>query len=125
MQAISTNKAPLALGAYSQAMKVNGFIFASGQLGLDPISGEFIGNDTKSQAKQALTNLQEILIEANSDMSKVVKVSIFLKNMDDFRDVNEVYSSFFSEPYPARACVEVAKLPKDAKVEIELVAIEK
>ncbi len=122
LSSISTSNAPEALGAYSQAIKANGFIFASGQLGLDPKTGDFISDSAGGQAEQALTNLSAVLKAANSSMDNVVKVSIFLVNINDFAAVNEVYSKFFKAPFPARACVEVSALPKNAKVEIELIA---
>ncbi|MFB5268789.1 RidA family protein [Paenibacillus enshidis] len=122
MKPVSTDKAPGAIGPYSQAMQVGGFIFTSGQLGLNPATGEF-GKDVEEQARLSLNNVKAILEEAGSSMSQIVKTTVFLKDMNDFARVNEVYSSFFEQPYPARSAVEVARLPKDALVEIEAIAL--
>lgn len=121
---ILTKNAPGAIGPYSQGIEVNGFIYTSGQIGLIPESGEFAGDDVESQAIQAFKNLEAILAEAGSNMDSVVKTTCFLKDMQDFATVNEIYNQFFSEGnYPARSAVEVASLPKDALVEIEAIAI--
>ncbi|MFM9278279.1 RidA family protein [Paenibacillus jiagnxiensis] len=122
MKPVSTEKAPGAIGPYSQAMQAGGFIFTSGQLGLDPATGEF-GKDVEEQARLSLSNVKAILEEAGSSMGQIVKTTVFLKDMNDFARVNEVYSSFFEQPYPARSAVEVARLPKDALVEIEAIAL--
>lgn len=122
MKPISTERAPGAIGPYSQAMQAGDFIFTSGQLGLDPATGEF-GQGVEEQARLSLNNVKAILEEAGSSLSKVVKTTVFLKDMNDFAKVNEVYSSFFEQPYPARSAVEVARLPKDALVEIETIAL--
>lgn len=119
---IATEKAPGAIGPYSQAVEAGGFIYASGQLGLNPATGEF-GKDVQEQARLSLSNVQAILEAAGSHMNQVVKATVFLKHMNDFVSVNEVYSSFFKQPYPARSAVEVARLPKDALVEIEVIAL--
>jgi 2-iminobutanoate/2-iminopropanoate deaminase len=119
---VSTKSAPQAIGPYSQATIANGLVFASGQLGIDPATGDFVSEDVAKQTAQALENLKAVLEAANSGMDKVIKTSIFLKDLNDFATVNEIYASFFETPYPARACVEVAKLPKDGKVEIEAIA---
>lgn len=121
MKAISTDKAPAAIGPYSQAVKTDNFIFISGQLPINPVSGEMADN-IKEQTKQSLNNVTAILHEAGSSSDKILKITVFLQNMNDFADMNEVYSEFFNEPYPARAAVEVARLPKDALIEIEAVA---
>ena len=119
---INTKKAPAAIGPYSQAVRVGDLVFTSGQIPIDPSTGEFVSGDIKAQAEQSLKNIQAILNEANMDFSNVMKVNVFLKDMNDFAKVNEVYASYFKEPYPARSCVQVAKLPKDAPVEIEVIA---
>lgn len=122
-QSISTNNAPKALGPYSQAVVVGNFIFVSGQLGLNPQTGEFVEGGISSQTKQALQNITEILKEAGSDISQVVKTTVFLKNITDFKDMNQVYGTFFTNIPPARSTVAVVALPKDALCEIECVAI--
>lgn len=123
MQEIKTNNAPAAIGPYSQAIKANGMIFVSGQIPVDPQTNE-IKVDVKEAANQALTNMKNILLEAGSDMSKVIKVTIFLKNIEDFAQVNEVYATYFNKPYPARSCVAVKALPKDVVLEMEAIALE-
>ncbi|WP_104578336.1 RidA family protein [Helicobacter felis] len=120
-QQVNTEHAPKAIGPYSQAIKSGGFVFVSGQLGIDPKSGEFAGG-IKEQTKQAMENMRAILQEAGLDFSAVVKTTILLKDLEDFAVVNEIYGSYFSEPYPARATFQVAKLPKDGLVEIEAIA---
>lgn len=123
---ISTKNAPDAIGPYSQGIEAGGFVFTSGQLGLVPETGEFAGNDVKSQAVQAFENLREILKASDFTLYDVVKTTCFLKNMDDFVIVNEVYTRFLSgENYPARSAVEVAALPKGGLVEIEAIAMKK
>lgn len=123
---ISTKNAPDAIGSYSQGIEAGGFVFTSGQLGLVPETGEFAGNDVKSQAVQAFENLREILKASDCTLDDVVKTTCFLKNMDDFVIVNEVYTRFLSgENYPARSAVEVAALPKGGLVEIEAIAMKK
>lgn len=122
MKVIQTQKAPAAVGPYSQAIEVNGLIFTSGQLPIIPESGELINDDIKKATARSLENIKEILQEAGSSLDKVVKVNIFLKDMNDFSSVNEVYSKYFTTNKPARSCVEVSKLPKDGKIEIEAVA---
>jgi len=119
---ISTELAPGAIGPYSQAIEAGGFVYTSGQLGLNPQTGEF-GADVQEQARLSLSNVKAILEAAGTSMDKVVKTTVFLKDMNDFVPVNEVYSSFFEQPYPARSAVEVARLPKDALVEIEVIAL--
>lgn len=123
---ISTKNAPDAIGPYSQGIEAGGFVFTSGQLGLVPETGEFAGNDVKNQAVQAFENLREILKASDCTLDDVVKTTCFLKNMDDFVIVNEVYTRFLSgENYPARSAVEVAALPKGGLVEIEAIAMKK
>ncbi len=122
MKVIQTQKAPAAVGPYSQAIEVNGLIFTSGQLPIIPESGELIYDDIKKATARSLENIKEILQEAGSSLDKVVKVNIFLKDMNDFSSVNEVYSKYFTTNKPARSCVEVSKLPKDGIIEIEAVA---
>ncbi|MCD4656123.1 MAG: RidA family protein [Planctomycetes bacterium] len=119
---ISTSNAPQAIGPYSQAIMANGFIYVSGQIPFTP-DGKLVADDIKSQTEQSLTNLSEILKEAGSNLEKVVKVNIFLKDMNDFAVVNDIYAKYFTSNYPARAAVEVARLPKDVLVEIECVAL--
>ena len=122
---INTKKAPEALGPYSQAIRIGDLIFTSGQIPIDPITNTLVSGGIVEQATQSLRNLQAVLTEAGSSLSDAVKVTVFVKNMDDFAKLNEVYGSFFTEPYPARSCVEVARLPKDVLVEIEIVALAK
>jgi len=119
---INTANAPAALGPYSQAIVVNGVLFSSGQLGMIPETGEFAGESASAQAEQAMKNLSALLNEAGTSMANVNKSTIFLKDISDFAAVNEVYAKYFTEPYPARSCVQAAALPKDAKVEIEVIA---
>ena len=121
-KSIKTEKAPGAIGPYSQAVKSGGFIFVSGQLPIDPETGSFAGDDIASQTKRSLENIKAILEASGASMEAVVKATVFLTDMNDFAGMNEVYSSYFTEPYPARAAVEVSRLPKDALVEIEVVA---
>ncbi len=118
---IASSGAPGAIGPYSQAIEVDGFLFTAGQIGIDPKTGE-LQPGVKLQAEQALKNLMAILQEAGYSADDVVKTTIFLANIEDFAEVNEVYSKFFNEPYPARSTVAVAALPKGALVEIELIA---
>jgi len=122
MNAINSKKAPGAIGPYSQAVDVNGLIFVSGQLPIDATTGQFASSDIKSQAKQSLENIKHILEEAGTTMSKIVKTTILLKDINDFAAVNEIYATYFSAPYPARATYEVSKLPLDALIEIESIA---
>lgn len=120
---IATESAPGALGPYSQAVKAGGVVYISGQLGLDPVTGDFVEGDVQAETRQVLTNLGAVLQEAGSSFEKVVKATVFVKDLGDFGLVNEVYAEFFTENPPARACVEVARLPKDARVEIDLIAL--
>lgn len=119
---ISTNQAPQAIGPYSQAIKHEGMIYCSGQIPLNPETMEIVGESAAEQTKKVMENVGEVLKAANSDYSKVLKCTIYLKNMDDFSEVNEIYGNFFPENPPARATVEVARLPKDVLVEIDLIA---
>ena len=121
-EVISTNKAPSAIGPYSQGIKVENFIFVSGQIPVNPETGE-ISKDIKEQAAQSMTNIKNILAESGASLDDVVKVTIFITDLNNFAAVNEVYGSFFSEGYPARSCVEVSKLPKDVGLEIEVIAV--
>ncbi|MGL2388968.1 RidA family protein [Helicobacter pylori] len=122
-EVIHSALAPKAIGPYSQAIATNDLVFVSGQLGIDVSTGEFKGADIHSQTTQSMENIKAILKEANLGMDSVVKTTILLKSLDDFAVVNEIYGSYFTEPYPARATFQVAKLPKDALVEIEAIAI--
>ncbi len=119
---ISTEKAPAAIGPYSQAIEVNGMVYTSGVIPVIPETGE-IPEGSAAQAKQALENLSNLLEAAGSSLAKVVKTTVFIKEMDDFGVINEVYQTFFEGDYPARSCVEVARLPKDVMIEIEAVAV--
>ena len=122
MEAIHTEKAPKAIGPYSQAIKVGNMVFASGQIPVDPATGEFAEGGIKGQTRQSLTNAQAILKEAGTDLSKVIKTTVFLSDMGNFAAMNEVYAEFFQQPYPARSAVAVKTLPKGALVEIECIA---
>lgn len=122
-QIINTAKAPAALGPYSQAVKVGNMLYTSGSLAINAANGEFINDDIKKATAQSLENLKFILEEAGTSLDKVVKTLVFLKDMNDFAAMNEVYAQYFTTNPPARSCVEVAKLPKDALVEIEVIAI--
>ena len=125
MNTINSKKAPSAIGPYSQATEVGGLIYISGQLPIDATTGKFLGSDIKSQAKQSLENIKHILEEAGTSMSNVVKTTILLKDINDFAVVNEIYATYFTAPYPARATYEVSKLPLDARIEIESIAKKK
>ncbi|UOR28392.1 RidA family protein [Helicobacter pylori] len=122
-EVIHSTLAPKAIGPYSQAIATNDLVFVSGQLGIDASTGEFKGADIHSQTTQSMENIKAILKEAGLGMDSVVKTTILLKSLDDFAVVNEIYGNYFKEPYPARATFQVAKLPKDALVEIEAIAI--
>ena len=119
---ISTEKAPAAIGPYSQAIEVNGMVYTSGVIPVVPETGE-IPEGSAAQAKQALTNLSHLLEAAGSSMATVVKTTVFIKEMNDFGAINEVYATFFEGDFPARSCVEVARLPKDVMIEVEAVAV--
>jgi 2-iminobutanoate/2-iminopropanoate deaminase len=119
---ISTDKAPAAIGPYSQSIEVNGMVYTSGIIPVVPSTGE-IPAGSVAQAKQAFTNLSNLLEAAGTSLANVVKTTVFIKEMNDFAAINEVYASFFTEPFPSRSCVEVARLPKDVMLEIEAIAV--
>ena len=121
MKTVSTNKAPAAIGPYSQAQIVGNLVFASGQIAIIPETGE-IAQGLEAQANQVFKNVGEILKAAGSDISKVVKTTVFIKDMNDFAAINAIYAQYFTGPYPARSCVEVARLPKDVLLECEVIA---
>lgn len=122
MKSIQTDKAPQAVGPYSQAIVANGFIFCAGQIGLDPQSGELV-HGIENQTQQAIKNLHAVLEKAESSLEHIVKTTIFVKDMHDYAKINEIYGNYFSKHKPARATIEVARLPKDALVEIEAIAV--
>ena len=123
MNIIATEKAPGAIGPYSQAIEVNGMIYTSGMIPIDPSTGELVTGSVEAQAEQAISNLEALLAASGSSIEKAVKTVVFISNMDDFGKINEVYAKHFKEPYPARSCVQVARLPKDVAIEIEAVAV--
>jgi len=123
MKIIKTNKAPKAIGPYSQGILTNGFLFTAGQIGLCPKSMKMVNGGVLEQSVQVLRNLEAVLLEAGLNKNSVVKTTIFLKNLEDFSDVNNAYAEFFGEHKPARSTVEVSSLPLNALVEIELVAV--
>ena len=123
MKAIHTDQAPKALGPYSQAIEAGGMVFASGQVPIDPATDQFVSGGIKEQTRQSLTNARSILQQAGTDLSHVVKTTVFLADMADFAAMNEVYSEFFSQPFPARSAVAVKTLPKNALVEVECIAV--
>ncbi len=118
---ISTDKAPAAIGPYSQAVEIGGIVYTSGVIPVDPATGN-IPEGSVAQAEQAFTNMTNLLEAAGTSMDKVLKTTVFIKEMNDFGAINEVYAKYFPEPYPARSCVEVARLPKDVMLEIEVIA---
>ncbi len=120
---VQTDKAPAAIGPYSQAVKAGGFVFLSGQVALDPASGQVVEGDVRAQTERVLQNLQAVLAAAGSSLAAVVKTTVFLADMNDFAAMNEVYGKFFSSDPPARATVQAARLPKDVQVEIDLIAL--
>ena len=120
---IQTDKAPKALGPYSQGISANGFVFVSGQIPIDPASGELNKGTIEEQAHQVLKNVGAVLEAAGSSYDKVVKATVFLQDMNDFAKMNAVYGEFFRPPYPARAAVQVARLPRDVKIEVEVIAL--
>ncbi len=120
MKQISTNNAPAAIGPYSQAIVTGGMLFCSGQIPIDPATGN-IPEGVEAQAEQALTNVKNLIEAAGSSIDNVVKTTVFIKNMDDFAKINEIYAKYFTEPFPARSCVEVARLPKDVLLEVEAI----
>ena len=123
MKSIHTNQAPAAIGPYSQAIEANGMIFASGQIPIDPATGQFVEGSIQEQTRQALTNARNILQAAGTDMENVIKTTVYLSDIHNFAAMNEVYAQFFTEPFPARSAVAVKDLPKGALVEIEVLAI--
>lgn len=123
MKVISTDKAPAAIGPYSQAIEVNGTVFCSGQIPIDPATGNFVEGGIQEQTRQVLTNASQVLAAAGTDLSHVVKTTVFLSDMANFVAMNEVYAQFFSQPFPARSAVAVKDLPKGALVEIEVLAV--
>ena len=123
MKSIHTNQAPAAIGPYSHAIEANGMIFASGQIPIDPATGQFVEGGIQEQTRQALTNARNILQAAGTDMENVIKTTVYLSDINNFAAMNEVYAQFFTEPFPARSAVAVKDLPKGALVEIEVLAI--
>lgn len=122
-QEVKTDKAPQAIGPYSQAIKAGGLVFCSGQIAIDPASGELNTGEIEEQTRLVLKNLGAVLEAAGSSSDKVVKATVFLQDMNDFSRMNQVYAEFFKAPFPARAAVQVARLPRDVKVEIEAIAL--
>jgi 2-iminobutanoate/2-iminopropanoate deaminase len=122
-QIIKTGDAPGAIGPYSQAVKAAGFVYCSGQIPLDPRTGEFVAGGIAEQTEQVLKNVSALLAAAGTGLEQVVKTTVFLADMDDFAAMNEVYGRFFAEPHPARSTVQAARLPRDARVEIEVIAL--
>ncbi|MBP3702478.1 MAG: RidA family protein [Lachnospiraceae bacterium] len=118
---IATDKAPAAIGPYSQAIEVNGFLFTSGVIPIVPETGELVEGGIEKQAEQAIGNLAALIKEAGADINNTIKTTVFIKDMNDFAKVNEIYAKYFTENYPARSCVEVARLPKDVLIEIEAI----
>ena len=121
MNITSTSKAPAAIGPYSQAVSANGFLFTSGQIAIIPETGA-LAEGLEAQAHQVFKNISALLAAAGSDISKAVKTTVFIKNMNDFGKINEIYAQYFRSPFPARSCVEVARLPKDVLLECEVIA---
>lgn len=119
---ISTPKAPAAIGSYSQAVLVNGMLFTSGVIPIDPETNTLVEGDVTVQARQAIGNLKNLIEASGSSMDKVVKTTVFIKDMNDFGKINDIYKDFFTSDFPARSCVEVARLPKDVLIEIEAIA---
>lgn len=118
---IKTDKAPGAIGPYSQAIEINGFVLTSGQIPVDPATG-VIPEGVEAQAEQAFKNVTNLVVEAGSKVENIVKTTVFIKDMNDFAKINAVYEKYFKEPYPARSCVEIARLPKDVLLEVEAIA---
>lgn len=123
METVSTENAPGAIGPYSQAVKTGNMVFCSGQIPIDPATGSFVSDDVAEQTEQVLKNLSAVLEAAGSDLGKVIKTTVFLADMNDFAAMNDVYARYFSENKPARATVQAARLPRDARVEIECIAL--
>jgi 2-iminobutanoate/2-iminopropanoate deaminase len=122
-QAVSTPSAPRAIGPYSQAIRAGSFLFVSGQIPIDPATGEMVAGDTAAQTRRVLDNLGAILAAAGSSFDHVVRTTVYLADMNDFGAMNEVYGTYFADPAPARATVQAARLPKDARVEIDVIAL--
>ena len=122
-EVITTDEAPKAIGPYSQAIKANGFVFVSGQIPLDPATQQLVEGDVAAQTERVLQNLSGILKAAGSSLERVVKAGVFLKNISDFAEMNEAYGRYFTQSPPARATVEVARLPKDVLVEIDVITV--
>ena len=120
---VSTDRAPKAMGAYSQAVLANGFAFLSGQIPLDPATGQLIDGDTASQTRRVLENLKAVLEACGSSLDRVVKTTVYLNSMDDFQTMNDVYKKYFPDTPPARATIEAARLPRDVRVEIDCIAV--
>lgn len=118
---ISTKNAPAAIGPYSQAIEVNGMIYTSGMIPINPATGELVTGSVEAQAEQAFANLKALIEASGSSMDKVVKTVVFIKDMDDFTKINAIYEKYFVAPYPARSCVQVARLPKDVAIEVEAI----
>jgi 2-iminobutanoate/2-iminopropanoate deaminase len=121
-EVVATENAPAAIGPYSQAIKANGMVFCSGQIPIDPATGQFVSDDVAGQTEQVFKNLEAVLKAAGSGLEKVVKTTVFLADMNDFAAMNDVYARFFTENKPARATVQAARLPRDARVEVECIA---
>jgi 2-iminobutanoate/2-iminopropanoate deaminase len=122
IEVISASNAPKSIGPYSQAIRIQNMLFTSGQIPVDPATGEVV-NGIENQTRQVLENLKAILKQAGTGFENVVKTTVFIKDMNDFAEINKIYGQYFNEPYPARSCVEVARLPKDVAIEIEAVAL--
>lgn len=121
-QAVATDQAPKAIGPYSQAVKAGTLVFVSGQIPIDPATGEFVPGDVKAQTDRVMKNLTAILEAAGTSMDAVIRCTVYLADMDDFAAMNEVYGSYFTQPAPARATIQAVRLPKDARVEIDVIA---
>ena len=122
MEKVHTNNAPAAIGPYSQAMKVGNLLFTSGMIPIDPATNTLVEGGIEVQAERAFMNVKALLEASGTSMDKVVKTVVFIKNMDDFAKVNEIYAKYFTKDFPARSCVEVARLPKDVLIEMEAIA---
>ncbi|MFG6328818.1 MAG: RidA family protein [Lachnospiraceae bacterium] len=120
---IKTDKAPAAIGPYSQAVEVNGMVYTSGVIPVDPVTGEITGSTAADQAEQVFSNLKNLIEASGASMENIIKTVVFLKNMEDFTAINGVYAKYFPQPYPARSCVEVARLPKDVMLEVEAIVV--
>lgn len=122
-KAVSTKKAPQAIGPYSQGMETKDMVYTSGQLGIDPSTGEIVDESIQAEVRQSLENVEAVLNEAGLSLTDVVKTTVFVKDLNQFSEINDIYSEFFKEHKPARSCVEVARLPKDGNIEIEAIAV--